>query len=160
MTYIIGVDCHITLAHASIDSGVPFGFIVDQSDRLKLDGVRVNREIASDNITQLWVYFDVILADRLLNPDGSFHADTRAQMYSKLLQYLSMSAGIDLTTPAGTLLNLGALGFTADERHSSLKTIIKVQLNNVGYYWPPVDPNLLLLSVWDGTLTWATSYWR
>ena len=33
-------------------------------------------------------------------------------------------------------------------------------LNNVGYYFPPADPEKLALSLWDGTLTWATSYWR
>jgi hypothetical protein len=25
---------------------------------------------------------------------------------------------------------------------------------------PPVDPAQLVLSTWDGTLSWVTSYWR
>jgi len=111
-------------------------------------------------VTQVWLYFDVLLADNLLNPDGSMHAQTRAQMYSKLLQFLTMPSGIEVSTPVGTFTNLGALGFTADERHLPLSTIVKVQFNNAGYYWSPVAPELLAQSVWDGVLTWNTSYWR
>ena len=39
-------------------------------------------------------------------------------------------------------------------------SIVKVGLNNVGYYFPPANPEQLALSVWDGTLTWETSFWR
>jgi hypothetical protein len=68
--------------------------------------------------------------------------------------------GLWLNTPVGTFLNLGAVGWTADERHLPHSSIIKCQINNIGYYWPPVDVATLELSQWDGTLTWATSYWR
>jgi len=70
------------------------------------------------------------------------------------------SSGITLVTPVGAFTNLGALGYSADERHRPHHSIIKCELNNVGYYFPPVDPDLLALSLWDGTLTWSTSYWR
>lgn len=156
----IGTDCHITLAHAAIDGGAAYGFLVNISHKIYPEGVRINREVISSGVTRVWLYFDVLLADDLLNPDGSIHAQTRAQMYSKLLQFLAMPAGIEVATPVGTLANLGALGFTADERHLPLSSLVKVQLNNAGYYWPPVAPELLAQSVWDGVLTWDTSYWR
>jgi len=156
----IGTDCHITLAHAAIDGGAAYGFLVDSRQKTYPEGIRINREVISSGVTQVWLYFDVLLADNLLNPDGSMHAQTRAQMYSKLLQFLTMPSGIEVSTPVGTFTNLGALGFTADERHLPLSTIVKVQFNNAGYYWSPVAPELLAQSVWDGVLTWNTSYWR
>lgn len=156
----LGTDCHITLAHAGIDGGAAYGFLVDAAQRIFPEGMRVNRQVISSGVTQVWLYFDVLLADDLLNPDGSLHTQTRAQMYSKLLQFLEKPSGIEVSTPVGTFTNLGALGFTADERHLPLSSIVKVQFNNAGYYWPPVPPELLAQSVWDGVLTWNTSYWR
>jgi len=156
----IGTDCHITLAHVDIDGGAAYGFLVNVNHRIYPEGVRINREVISSGMIQVWLYFDVLLADDLLNPDGTIHAQTRAQMYSKLLQFLDMPSGIEVATPVGTFSNLGALGFTADERHMPLSSLVKVQLNNAGYYWPPVAPELLAQSVWDGVLTWNTSYWR
>jgi hypothetical protein len=157
---VIGQDCHVKLSHTAVSGGEPAGFLVDTRHKLIPEGVRINREVISDGTTAVWVYFDVVLADHLLNPDGSPHVETRSQMYSRLLQYLAQTAGIELETLVGTLTNLGALGFTADERHTPGQSIIKVQLNNVGYYWPPVNPELLALSIWNGTLTWGSAYWR
>lgn len=156
----IGTDCHITLSHADVGGGAAYGFLVNVNHRLYPEGVRINREVVSSGVTRVWLYFDVLLADDLLNPDGSIHTQTRVQMYSRLLQYLAMPSGIEVATPVGTFANLGALGFTADERHLPLSSLVKVQLNNAGYYWPPVVPELLAQSVWDGVLTWDTSYWR
>jgi hypothetical protein len=156
----LGQDCHIKLRHTDVNGGEAAGFLVDTRHKLIPEGVRINRQVISDGTTAVWVYFDVVLADDLLNPDGSLHAETRSQMYSRLLQYLAQQAGIELETLVGTLTNLGALGFTADERHTPGRSIIKVQLNNAGYYWPPVNPELLALSVWSGTLTWGSGYWR
>lgn len=160
MTYTPGVNCHITLSHLDIDAGVPCGFLVNVDDKTKAEGIRVNREVFTDGSIQVWVYFDIVLADRMLNPDGSFHTDTKAQMYAKLTQFLACTSGIDLSTASWSYMNLGSLGFTADERHTPLYSIVKCQLNNIGFYWHVVDPATLLLSIWDGTLTWNTSYWR
>lgn len=156
---VIGQDCHITLAHQSIDSGVAYGFLVSADNKIIPEGVRVNREVISDGLTAVWIHADILLANSMKNPDGSMHTQTRAQMYAKLLQFLQMTSGIELSTPIGTYTNLGALGFTADERHMPNYSVVKLQLNNVGYYWPPVAPGLLIQSVWDGFLTWDTSYW-
>ncbi len=160
MTYSPGVNCHLTLSHPDVDSGAAFGFLVNVDDQTKGEGIRVNREVLSDGTTLLWVYFDVILSSRMINPDGSLHADSKATMYSKLCQFLACTSGMTLVTQFAAYMNLGSLGFTADERHKGSISLIKVQLNNVGIYWPAVDPQSLELSVWDGTLTWETSYWR
>jgi hypothetical protein len=158
-TYTLGGNCHLTLSHLDIDAGAPYGFMVS-IDKIKAEGIRVNREVISDGTTLLWIYFDILTADRLICPDGSFCVNTKSQMDAKLQQFLMKTSGLILSTPAGSYLGLCALGFTADERHSPLKSIWKCQLNNIGYYWPPVPNDVLLLSVWDGTLTWGTSYWR
>ena len=157
----LGEDCHVILAHADIDAGVGYGFISPKDDSIKSEGVQIVREVSSDDAgVRLWVHFDILMADSLINPDGSTHSYTRAEDYAKLLEFLDKPDGITLVCPAGALLRLGALGWTADERHLPSSTIVKVQLNNIGYYFPPIDPDILALSVWDGTLTWETSYWR
>jgi hypothetical protein len=162
---VIGVDCHVTLAHADIDDGQPYGFVLAAAPRSRPEGVMIQREVFSEETAQygairVWVYFNLLLADELLNPDGTAHAASRSQMYSKLMQFLDKQEGITLTCPAGTLLNLGAVGFTAKELHFAGYATVDVQLNNVGYYWPPVDPATLELCVWGGSLTWDTGYWR
>ena len=76
--------------------------------------------------------------------------------------------------PLGAVVSLGALGWTADERHTPSHSIVKCQLNNVGHYFPPVDPQVLKQSVWGypeldpqpvgypavPSLTWDGGYWR
>ncbi len=160
MTSTIGKDCHIILSHPDIDGGAGYGFLLAEDQGIKSGGVQMTREVDSEGTTRLWLHFDVLLADRALNPDGKFRTFTRAQDYTKLCEFLSKRADVSITSPAGTLLSLGAVGWTADERHLPGYSLIKCQFNNVGIYWPPVDPALLQLSVWDGTLTWSTSVWR
>jgi hypothetical protein len=161
----VGVNCHLTLAHTGIDGGQPYGFVLAAAPRSRPEGVLIQREVFGEETAQygsmrVWVYCNLLLADDLLNPDGTRHTASRGQMYSKLMQFLERREGITLTCPAGTLLNLGALGFTAREVHFASHATVDVQLNNVGYYWPPVDPATLELCVWDGPLSWDTGYWR
>jgi len=160
MSYRLGGNCHIILSHAEIDDGAEFGFLVDPQQALYPEGVRINRQVVSDGSTTVWVHADVLLADGLVDPDGSPHVDGRAAMYAKLLQFLDKRSGLTLETPAGALTNLGALAYCADERHTPDFSLVRVVLNNAGVYWPPVDADLLGQSQWDGALTWATSYWR
>jgi hypothetical protein len=157
---IIGQDCHIKLTHADVNGGIPYGFLVDENKGTRPGGVQITHEVDSGGTTRLWLLFDVLLSDNSINPDGSAHAFTRAQDYAMLLLYLSKMDGLILDTPIGSFLNLGAVGWSADERHLPHSSIIKCQVNNIGVYWPPVDTATLELSIWDGTLTWATSYWR
>jgi hypothetical protein len=168
MTFTIGENCHLVLTHPDVNGGVGYGFLVNKDNSPRDSGVQITREVVSDTTdasnsttaTQLWFNFDILLANNLVNPDGSIHDKTRAQDYAMLLEYLAQPAGLMLTTPVGAFLDLGALGWSADERHQPAFSIIKCGLNNVGYYFPPVDPALLALSLWDGTLAWDTSYWR
>jgi hypothetical protein len=158
---VIGQDCHITLTHADVNSGSPYGFLVDDDEKgTRPGGVQITHEVDSAGTTRLWLYFDVLLSDNSINPDGSIHSPTRTADYAALLQYLGKMDGIILDTPIGSFLNLGAVGWTADERHLPKSSIVKCQVNNIGVYWPPVDSAALELSIWDGTLTWGTSYWR
>lgn len=168
----LGVDCHVILSHPDIDLGVGYGFISPQDGSVKDEGVQITRRTQSQDTTfadahadsELWFSFDVICADNLRDPNGQKHAKTRSQDYSKLCEYMLKTEGLVLTTPIGAFSALGALGYTADERHYPKYSIIKCQLNNVGYYFPPVDADLLAMSLWsrDGSLslTWDTGYWR
>lgn len=160
MAPILGKDCHIILSHPEIDAGDEYGFLLAEDQAIKSGGVQITREVDSEGTTRLWLHFDVLLADRAVNPDGRIRPQTRSQDYAKLCQFLSKRGQVSITSPAGTLLSLGAVGWTADERHLPGSALIKCQFNNTGVYWPPVDPDLLSLSVWDGSLTWATAYWR
>ena len=157
---VIGKNCHVRLTHADINGGEPYGFLVQIENGTRPGGVQITHEVDSAGTTRLWLYFDVLLADQALNPDGSRHVTSRAQDYAVLLKYLAKLEGLALDTPVGTFLNLGAIGWTADERHLPLSSLVKCQINNVGVYWPPIDAETLKLCLWDGTLTWATSYWR
>jgi hypothetical protein len=156
----LGTDCHITLSHAEIDGGAPYGFVLDCEGRARPGGISIRKEVASDGSTRVWVYFDVLLAERLTNPDGTWHSAGRAEMYLRLLQYLGKTSGLVLESAVGSLVNLGAIGFTAEERHLPESSLVRCQVNNTGVYWPPVDAQVLSLSQWDGTQTWGESYWR
>lgn len=167
-TCVLGENCHVILSHADIDAGAPYGFISPKDGTVRECGAQFIRQVDSESTTysdisagtRLWINFDVVCADDLIEPSGAQHTASRLTDYAKLLEFLDKPSGIQCTTPVGTFANLGALGFSADERHLPEHSIIRVQLNNVGYYFPPVDPDLLAQSIWDGSLTWGTSYWH
>jgi hypothetical protein len=120
----------------------------------------LTRQFVSGQGVTIWIYFDALLADSLLTPAGGFSTLTRAAQYALLMEYLQETEGITLQTVIGTFVNLGAVGFTAHEYHTPGYSLVKASLTNAGVYFPPVDPAMLTLSVWDGSLTWETSYWR
>ncbi len=157
----IGVDCHLTLAHAAVNQGDDYGFILDPESHYP-EGIAIKREVFTDleHPMKVWVYFDVLLADGLLNPDGSRHIQTRLEMYEKLVQYLGEQEGLQLVFGLGAITGLGAIEYAATEKHYSDHSVIRVQLTNVGAYFGVIDEEDFNNSVWDGTLTWATSYWR
>ena len=169
MTYTIGGNCHITLSHPNINSGDPFGFILgpatindlfSDAGRRKGPCVSVQRELQENGQINIRIFFAVLMADNLVNPDGSTHQDSRTLMYSNIQNYLSQTAGLIITTQIGVFSAIGALGHSATEMHYGPLSVISCQLNNVGTYFPPADPAFLSLSAWSGTLTWANSYWR
>ena len=65
---VIGANCHVTLAHANIDGGQPYGFVLAAAPRSRPEGVLIQREVFSEETAQygairVWVYFNVLLAD-------------------------------------------------------------------------------------------------
>jgi len=120
----------------------------------------LTRQFISGQGVTIWIYFDALLADSLLTPAGGLFPDTRSEQYALLSAYLQETEGITLQTAIGTFVNLGAVGFTSHEYHTPACSLVKACLTNAGVYFPPVDPAMLTLSVWDGSLTWETSYWR
>ena len=157
----IGSDCHLTLRHDAVNGGAPSGFILDPLSHFP-EGLAIKREVFSDEAQpmKLWLYFDVLLADDLVNPDGSLHAESRAGMYARLIDYLAQQEGITLTFSLGAITSLGALEYAATEKHYPGYSVMRVQLTNVGRYYGVIDEAALLASRWDGTLTWESSYWR
>jgi hypothetical protein len=157
---VIGQDCHIILSHPSVNAGEPGGFVLDSASKLRPEGIMLTRQFISGQGVTIWIYFDALLADSLLTPAGGLFPDTRSEQYALLSAYLQETEGITLQTAIGTFVNLGAGGFTSHEYHTPACSLVKACLTNAGVYFPPVDPAMLTLSVWDGSLTWETSYWR
>jgi hypothetical protein len=162
MTYSLGSNCHITLQHALVNGGVSYGFILRRDPTSPSDGpaVSIQKEVDSDGGINDRVFFSILLSDNLINPDGSPHMDTRASMYAMLLNFLAQSELLTLVCPAGVLSGLGGLGHVSTEMHYGDHSIVVCQLTDIGVYFPPADPVLFNASIWDGNLTWATSYWR
>lgn len=158
--YVIGQNCHITLTHPQVNGGEPYGFILHSEDRERGAAVSVQRTTTADGGITIKVFFSVLLADQLINPDGSEHGDTKAQMYAKILEYLAQTSGLELATSAGVFSNIGASGHSATEVHFAPLSVITCQFNNAAPYYPPADPEVYLASQWDGTLTWEISFWR
>jgi len=159
-TYTIGTNCHIRLTHADINGGDPYGFVLDHDNKIDGPPVTVQRQIDSDANTVIKVYFNVLLGDDLINPDGSQHAASKADMYAMLTAFLAKESGLSLDSVIGSYSNIGATGHCATEYHYGGRSVVACQLNNAGVYYPPVPSDQLYNSVWDGTLTWASSYWR
>ena len=157
---VIGQDCHITLTHPNVNAGQPYGFLVDEESKIRPGGVEITHEINTDGTSRIYVLFDVLMADRAINPNGSAHTVTRMDDYEMLLQFIAQLSNIDLGTPVGTFLNLFAVGFTADERHLPESSLVKCQLNNAGIFWPPVPAGALADAIWDGAAIWLNSFWR
>ena len=162
----IGQDCDVILVHPEVNSGVPYGFVLTPSPNETPSAVSIQREIDADGVINIYLFFSIILADDLRNPDGSEHADSRATMYTVLLNYLSKTSGITVGTVMGSWLGIGPLGHSATEMHLPNASFISIKLYNATLYHPPVSETLFLNSLWSASpaladaLTWETSLWR
>ena len=159
---IIGIDCDITLTHPSVNGGAPYGFVIARDPTSRGGSISVQRAVDEDTgIISIRLFLTVLLADDLKNPDGSEHAETRLNMYMKLLAYLATSDGLAIDTVMGTFAGMAALGFSATELHFPKSSQIACQFDNISTYHPPITSALFFNSKWDEpTLTWGTSYWR
>lgn len=164
---IIGKDCDITLCHPSINSGVPYGFILTPDPTHGRSGVSIQREIDPDSdAVNIYLFFSVMLADDLKNPNGSDHDDNRETMYLKLLEYLDQRSEVCIDTVLGTWLGVGSTGHSATELHLINGSILSIKFTNITEYHPPSDSDLVLASFWQpdipgaNALTWDTTLWR
>jgi hypothetical protein len=155
----IGADCHITLTHPAVNGGLPYGFILEYTDKYGAEST-VQREVQTDGTSIIRYFMHIMLADGLIEPGGGKHATSRASMYAMLQQYLLQTSLVTLNTVVGTFPNLAAIGHAATEKHYQQLSIVAVQFTNAGLYFTPADPVLFSGSSWDGAQTWANSYWR
>lgn len=166
-TPIIGKDCDITLSHPDVSIGAPYGFILTPDPTHGRSGVSIQREIDADTgDISIFLFFSVMLADDLTNPDGSEHTDGRETMYLKLLEYLNQTSQLTIDTVLGTWLGIGSIGHSATELHLVKGSILSLKFGNVTQYHPPADSDLVVGSIWQADIpeaeafTWDTSLWR
>ena len=162
----IGKDCDVLLVHPDVNDGNPYGFVLAPDASNNGSSVSVQRELDSDDEIQIYIFFTIVLADELRNPDGSMHAENRQSMYTQLLEYLAKSEGLSIGTFMGTWLGIGPLGHSATELHLIDGSYISCKLTNISAYHPPVQSEVFFGSEWqadtpaDDVLTWDTSVWR
>ncbi len=162
VSHTIGKDCNLVLNHPSVNGGADVGFLLQPDPRSPNAGpvVQLQREIDTDGNSVSKVYFTVVMADGLVNPDGTVHAESRATMYAFLIQFLQQADRITLGFASGWIPGLDALGHVSTEMHYGDFSLVSCQFTDNAIYFPPADPVLFYASAWDGALTWATSYWR
>jgi len=165
--FVIGEDCDLTLCHHDVYDGNPYGFILTPDPTHGRSGVSIQREVDEDSgLSNIYLFFSVMIADDLINPDGSPHEFDRSEMYSMMLEYLAQSSEIAITTILGTWLGIGTIGHSATELHLIKGSILSIKFANVTEYRPPADTELVFASFWqdsppdDEALTWETSIWR
>ena len=164
-TPTMGKDCDLILVHKDIGGGDPFGFVLAPDPSQPSGTVSVQRERSGDD-QMIFIFFTLVLAVDLINPDGSQHTETRAVMYAALQEYLSKSDNLIVITHMGSYLGIGPLGHAATELHMVNGTYISIKLANVTAYRPPIPSATFYACLWtdiddpqDSDLTWSTAYW-
>jgi hypothetical protein len=163
----IGADCDIVLVNPDVNDGNPYGFVLSPDTSNKSSSLSIQREHnEDDDEIQIYIFFTILLADQLKNPDGSMHSESREDMYTMLLKYLAQPEGTSIGTFMGTWLGVGPMGHSATELHLVDGSYISCKLTNVSAYHPPVDSEMFFNSEWqddtpgNSALTWDTSLWR
>lgn len=162
VSHTLGKDCNLILNHASVNGGADVGFLLQPDPRSVNAGpvVQLQREIQSDGSSVSKVYFTVLLAGMLVNPDGTVHAESRSTMYAFLTLFLQQPGAVTLGFASGFIPNLAALGHVSTEMHYGDFSLVSCQFTDNAIYFAPADPVAFYASAWDGALTWSTSYWR
>lgn len=162
----IGTDCDLVLIHPDVNDGDPYGFVIAPDASNRGSSISIQRELNDEDEVQIYIFFTILLADELKNPDGSMHAVDRETMYNMLLNYLAQTEGLSIGTFMGTWLGVGPMGHSATELHLVDGSYISCKLTNISAYHPPVDSDIFFGSVWqadipeDSALTWDSSLWR
>jgi hypothetical protein len=157
---ILHQNCHLILQHPAVNAGEDCGFLLREDPSQPGGLVSVQRERSSDGALVVRVFFEVLLADNLLTPQGETCPWTRAEMYAHLLAFLDQCEGIRLTCAAGVFEDLGAIGHAATGLHSVDESRVACQLNHNGVYFPPVPLVEYQAALWDGERAWGASWWR
>jgi hypothetical protein len=164
----INVDCNIALIHPDVNSGQPYGFLLDDS---KDEGpaVSIQREMRRDEdskpVDTAKYFFTVLIGDGLRNPDGTPHAGSAQEMYTALLDYLSRRDALAIETGRGTFTGLYPAGHFATETHFPHIVLVSVQLCSEAASFHPADLEKYIQSLWvddtyAGQMDWSNSYWR
>ena len=162
----IGTDCDIALIHPDVNDGDPYGFVLSPDASNKGSSVSIQREVDEAGDTQIYIFFTVVLADELKNPDGSMNIANREAMYTMLLDFLAETEGLSISTVMGTWLGIGPMGHSATELHLVEGSYVSCKMTNISDYHPPIDSGLFLGSEWqaevpaDDAFTWDSSVWR
>jgi len=162
----IGSDCDLVLIHPAVSDGNPTGFVLSPDAANSGSSFSVQRELDSDGYVHVFIFFTILLADQLRQPDGSIDTTGRDAMYALLMQYLEKVDGLSIETVIGTFMGVGPLGHSATEMHLVDASYISCKFTNLDVYHPPIDSEILFGSLWqadtpeDDALTWETSVWR
>lgn len=162
----IGIDCDIILSHPLVNGGAPYGFVLSPDPQKAGSAFSIQRNLSAEGETFIFLFATILLADDLKNPDGSEHTDSKQTMYAMLLDFLSHTDEITITTFDGSFLGLGQIGHTSTEMHLVDATYISLKFANLSAYHPPIASSLLFGSIWQDApppvdaLTWETSVWR
>ncbi len=178
MTYTIGVDCDLTLSHPLVDGGAEFGFLLYNLAPGQVlpksaygPPIKIHYEAYNDalgiphDVRHLW--FVIVIANGLLNPDGSPHADSAAVMRAKILELCQYhDSNLTLNTPSGLVTGLNTLdNILIDTIYPGMETI-EVHLTSSTFVFASPDPIAWFNSFWvdlatyTGPRTWNNSYWR
>lgn len=166
----LGEDCDLILIHTLVNDGDPYGFVLSPDPSKTGPAISIQRSLDEDDLTQIYLFATVLLADDLQNPDGSEHTDDRQTMYDMLIEYLAQIEDLAIGTVMGTYLGLGQIGHSATELHLVEASFISLKFANMSIYHPPIDSDIFFASQWhaptdvmplpDDALTWDTSVWR
>ena len=99
----IGIDCNITLTHADINAGEPYGFLLVNNKAEFGPHFAIQRTVDSDGVTSIRCYFDVLLADDAIQPNGKPHTQSRSEMYAMIIAYLAKTEGVLFNTINGLI---------------------------------------------------------
>ena len=166
----IGVDCDILIAHPEVDEGRPYGFLVEPKSEKYGPVVQVhyekytNPDYSSSDVRHLWA--TVMIADEMMNPDGSIHQETAAEMYAKLIELLTKPDQIILITRMGGMAGLKSSGHVMEQHIYPGVVLVNCQLSTQGSVYQPVNYDYYTRSYWVdedsyiGPMNWGNSYWR
>jgi hypothetical protein len=161
----IGVDCDVILTHPDVNGGEGVGFILKRARATVSGLVTLRRQayrLPEGGYTDRLVWWMTILcSDQLLNPNGGRHGRSRNDIYYDLTCFLAARNGITMECETGIWTDLHATLTVTTEYLGRLSDEVVLRLNNGAFSdIAPIDRDRFLASVWDGPLTWDTSYWR